>query len=292
MKIQVKLAGAVSHYNLFKLLKKSIQRYQGIFDFTVYDAPNLCKWNAGRVNRDITITPEMVRWYNDAGIGVAFTFTNDIIDVTDPVGIDLLEMLDHNPLNSIILINDDFREFLRSAYPEYKLTFSITGHPNDISITDKLLQHYLNLESKYDVIVPRFEMTFNSEFLSAIDSKKYEPITNDTCIYGCNILREHFVSIADKNRMYDNPWVDMVPGEAFKVEECWIKHFDPDVGSEKDREKYGEKLGMDFTKSMYTRSLKAGYCRFKVMGRELGSLELRDEILYNLSLLKDACEEI
>lgn len=290
--IKVKLAGAVKHYGLYKLLMNTLKQYQHVFQFTVYDAPNLCKWNAGRISRDITITPEMVKYYNDNGIGVSFAFSNNIVDVNDPTGNYLLEMLDHNPLNSIILINEDLRQYIRSKYPEYGLTFSITGHPNNIQIESHLIKHYKDLEEKYDAIVPRFEMVFDPKFLANTDASKYEPMTNDTCVHGCKILQEHMTKIAEMNRIYDNPWEEMGHTKAYKVEECWIKSFDPDYGSQADRDEYGDLLGMDFTHDMYKKALAHGYGRFKIMGRELGTLELKEEIETNLKLLFEAYREL
>lgn len=284
-KINIKLAGAIGHLNLYKLMRVKLLSYMDKMSFTVYDGPNLCKWNGGRINRPIFITPEIIEWYNSKGIGVAFTFTNNVIDVNDELGNSLLDMLNNNPINAVICMNEDLRNHVKINHPNLKLLFSITGHPNSIVLNDELINHYKQLETKYDIIVPRFEMPLNEKFYTQVDISKYEIITNDTCIYGCNIFREHLDKMSEINRTYKAPWKELGHSECFKNEECWIKNFDPNVGSERDRQKHGFTLGMDFNEDMYKFALHLGYKNFKIMGRELPSKDLQHDITKHLDMI-------
>ena len=280
--INIKIAGAVSHYLMFLINFKKIREFQKYFTISVYDGPNLCPWNGGRINRDITLTENMVKFYNSNNIGIYLTFSNPIIDLNDPIGNKLLEMLNHNPINGIVLVNEELRSFIKENYPEYQLIYSITGHPNDITLTEELLNHYRELELKYDVIVPRFEMVFNPDFYSNVNISKYELITNDTCVYGCSKWKDHFEEDARMNREYTNPWIE-APSLCYKTEECWIKNFNLDNGNEKDKIKYQDSLGMDFTVSAYKKAINLGYCNFKIMGRELSTKDLKGDIFKQLS---------
>ena len=284
-KVNIKLAGAVGHLNMYKLLKSKIVSYQDKINFTVYDGPNLCAWNGGRINRPIFITQEIIDWYNNNNIGVAFTFTNNVVDVTDEVGNQLLNMLNNNPLNAVICMNLELRDYVKDNHPNLKLIFSITGHPNSIVINDELIAHYKFLESKYDVVVPRFEMPLNEKFYTQLDTSKYEIITNDTCIFGCNIFREHLDKMSEINRTHKAPWKELGHSECFKNEECWIKNFDPNVGSERDRQKHGFSLGMDFNSDMYKFALSIGYKNFKIMGRELKSPDLKNDVVNHIDMI-------
>lgn len=272
MDILLNIAGAVVHYNalvgklpLIGLRNKNVK-------FNVYEGPNLCQWNGGRINRDIVLTEEIVNRYNKFGISISLTFTNHTIDLTDPIGNELLEMLDrsgkqYNVVNKIVLINDELREYIRSKY-NFQLIYSITGHPSDVKITDEMIARYKDLESKYDWIVPKFEVVFEPEFYTKVDTSKYELLINDTCIYGCKYYYEHFYEIAKQNTLSSDPWKELGHEHCFKVEECWLPKFNPDIGSEANRKKYGERLGMDYTPAMITKALDLGYRAFKISGRE------------------------
>lgn len=287
-KINVKLAGAVKHFIMFMKLYPKLEKYMDKISFDVYDGPNLCKWNGGRINRDITLTSQMVDWYNKKDIGVFLTFSNYNIDLNHQIGLDLLKMLKNNPRNGIVLVNEKLRLYIKDNYPNYKLIYSISGHKNNICINNDLISYYKDLETKYDVIVPRFEMGLNPLFYTEIDTSKYELITNDTCIHGCQVFEEHFHEVARINREYNNPWEEIEYNTCFKAEECWIKNFNPSIGSDEDRKKYGETLGMDFTMEMYSKALECGYRRFKIMGRELETKKLEGSIIDHIELLYQA----
>jgi hypothetical protein len=280
--ILLNVAGAVVHYDtlinklpILGLKNKNIR-------FNVYEGPNMCQWNGGRINRDITLTEEIVNRYNKFGITVSLTFTNHTIDLNDPIGNSLLEILDrsgkkHNITNKIILINEDLRSYISKKY-NFQLIYSITGHPSDIKLTDKEIERYKDLESKYDWIVPKFELVFEPKFYSAINTSKYELLINDTCLYGCKYYHEHFYEIAKQNSLSKNPWKILGHDHCFKVEECWLPKFNPDIGSDSNRKKYGEKLGMDYTPEMIQKAINLGYLAFKISGRENSTFQITGEI--------------
>jgi hypothetical protein len=285
-KIHVKIAGAVKHHSMFKLIKSDLKKWLKFSDISVYDGPNLCPWNGGRINRNISINSDMVKWYNDMGIGVFFTFSNPVIDISNEIGNDLLNMISKSPLNGVICINEDLRKYVRLNFPSLKIIFSITGHKNNIVINENLLNIYKNLETKYDVIVPRFEMGLDPLFFNSVNTSKYELITNDTCIHGCNIFEEHLNEMSRINREFKEPWKELDHSFCYNAEECWIKGFEPSVGSEKDVAKYGNTLGMDFTQEMYQQAYDLGYRNFKIMGREVETLVLMEDIKSQFSKIK------
>jgi hypothetical protein len=282
-KYHIKIAGAVKHFGLMIELMNDLSKFKDKIDFSFYDGPNLCPWNGGRINEEIFLTPSKVKYFNDKGYGVFLTFSNPIIDLNDEIGNELLEMLNHNELNGVIIINEELRNYVKEKYPEYQIIFSISGHPNSVIPTKELLDYYKDLEDKYDVIVPRFEMGLNEKFFSEVKIPKYELIVNDKCIYNCNIFREHLFTMAEFNRKYKSPWKEQPFDVCNKAHECWIKNFNPDEGSEKDRNKHGISLGMSFTGEMYDKAISLGYTRFKIMGRELTKDKLKHDILKHVN---------
>jgi hypothetical protein len=282
--INLNVAGAVVHYDAFikqlpilKLKNKNIA-------FNVYEGPNLCQWNGGRINRDIKLTRETIERYNKFGITISLTFTNPVIDLSDNVGNELLQWMDesqkkYNAKNKIVLVNEELRQYLRANY-DFELIYSITGHPSNTKLTDEALERYKDLEEKYDWIVPKFEHVFEPKFYESVTVQKYELLINDTCVYGCPKYHEHFKAIAEQNTISKNPWKELGHDHCFKVEECWlpIEKFNPDIGSEKNRQKYGERLGMDFTRDMIRKAMQLGYKSFKISGRENST----DYIMYEV----------
>lgn len=282
--INLNIAGAVAHYNEFIKQLPIIKLKNKNINLNVYEGPNLCQWNGGRINRDINLTQEIIEKYNKFGITISLTFTNPVINLNDSIGLKLLKLLDesqkkYNVRNKIILINEELRQYLRNNY-DFELIYSITGHPSDTKLTDEKLQRYKDLELKYDWIVPKFEHVFEPKFYENVDVQKYELLINDTCVYACPKYHEHFKAIAEQNTISTNPWKELGREHCFKVEECWlpIEKFNPDIGSEKNRNKYGERLGMDFTRDMIKKAIQLGYKSFKISGRENST----DYIMYEI----------
>lgn len=280
--IYLNAAGAVVHYDAFSKQIPILKLKNKNIAFNLYEGPNLCQWNGGRINRDIKLTYDIIEKYNKLGITLSLTFTNPKIDLSDPIGNELLEMLDkcqkqHNVKNKIVLVNEELRQYLRKNY-DFELIYSITGHPSDTKITPELLARYKDLESKFDWVVPKFEVVFEPEFYNNVDTSKYELLINDTCIYSCPYYHEHFKAIAEQNTISKNPWKELGHDHCFKTEECWLPWFDPSLGHAKHKKKYGERMGMNYTRDMIKKSLKLGYKSFKISGRE----NTTDFIMYEI----------
>ena len=183
----------------------------------------------------------------------------------------------YNIKNKIVLVNEDLRKHLRHNY-NFELIYSITGHQSDVKITDNLINYYKELEMKYDYIVPKFELVFQEDFYNNINVEKYELLINDTCKYACPYYYEHFKAIADQNTNSKDPWKELGHHHCFKTEECWLPNFNPNIGSDKDKEKHGEKLGMDYNKEMLVKAKELGYNSFKISGRENTSEQIINEV--------------
>lgn len=232
------------------------------FNLTMYDGVNNCKWNGGRINRDLNITQKEIEFYNRLGISVSFTFSNHIIDLEDTTGNTLLVWLDNSQkkygvVNEITLVNEDLRLMLKNY--NFRTKFSITGHDlTDISIED-LRIYYKDLESKYDLIVPKMEHVFLDVFQ---DVQKYELMLNDTCLPNCQYYFEHFQKINEVNTIFGDRPAYKDCNESVVIEECWLPKFDPNLPNT------NSKYGIDFTPEMLRRASDLGFCNFKVSGRE------------------------
>lgn len=253
------LAGAFSRS---VALVKFLSQYKGNARLVVYDGINKCRWNGGRINRDVYYNDGLINYYYSKNIGIALTFTNHKIDLTDKVGNELLEKF-HKKGNCIILVNDDLQKYIRKNYPDYELIYSITGMGLlNIPLQDSDIEFYKDLESKYDWIVPRFEHIFDPK-ANELDKSKWEVMVNDTCVYKCKYFDQHFKAIADENtagRPYSK-----------EIEECWLPKFDPSIDS-----KYN---CMDIDSEHIEKLIDAGVHSFKITGREMSDEEYLGELL-------------
>ena len=227
----------------------------------------MCTWNGGRINRDITPKPYQIEFYKNHNIPINLTFSNPIIDVTDDVGNELLEMFYFGE-NGIILINDELREYIVEKYPNYKLTYSITGTGGlDIPMTDSCVAFYKDLETKYDLIVPRMEHILDERF-NELDQSKYEVMVNDTCSYSCKHYKDHFEAIAN----FNTKGLSIDSDGAVDVEECWLSDFDTSEDS--------THCCMDLTDDVIARLYARGIRHFKITGRELNSIDFESALRY------------
>ena len=235
------IAGAFSKNKELKLYFFKNKDIIKKFHITVYDGINSCRWNGGRINRDIVYDNSTIDFYYRNNISIGLTFTNPVIDINDKVGNELLKKF-HKEGNVIITANLQLLKYIKEKYPLYKHTRSITSFGKiTLPMDDKDFEHYKYLEKYYDYIVPRCEHVFDKRF-KELDQSKNEIMLNDTCMYNCPYYGEHFEEIAKQNRLYNKPWKEGGDKKMFEIEECWIsekstykkpKVFDPDIGHEK-----------------------------------------------------------
>jgi hypothetical protein len=237
----------------------------------VYDGVNKCRWNGGRINREVYYNDGLIDYYYSKGVSIALTMSNHNIDLSDELGNHLLDKF-HKEGNALIIVNGDLRAYVREHYPKYDLIYSITGMGRlNIPLQDSDIKWYKDLESKYDWIVPRFEHVFDVR-ADELDRTKWEVMLNDTCVWGCKHWDEHFKAIADEN----------TAGRSYsaEVEECWLPKFDPSRDS-----KYAS---MDIKPENMRKLLDIGVRSFKITGREMTDEEYYGELMRFVLRSKDA----
>lgn len=253
------LAGAFS--KSIPLIKFLGERKVDSIELIVYDGINKCRWNGGRINREVYYKDSLIDYYYSKGVSIALTFSNYKIDVTDPLGNELLAKF-HKEGNALIIVNDDLRKHVRANYPRYDLIYSITGMGLlNIPLQDSDIAFYKQLEKDYDWMVPRFEHIFDPR-ANELDKTKWEVMLNDTCVYGCKHWDAHFKAIADENtagRPYSK-----------EVEECWLPKFDFNKDSKYEC--------MDIKPDAMRKLLDMGVQSFKITGREMTDDEYYGEL--------------
>lgn len=284
MKPNIKIAGAFTHYD--KILPVIIKHRSSV-DFVVYDGINECRWNGGRINRPVFDSDVQKKAYETLGVGIALVFSNNVIDLNDAQGNELLEKY-HRDGNAIILQDIGLLEHIRNKFPKYECIFSITGHPGGV-LTDPL-NYYQHLESLYDVIVPKLEHNMLIEQY-AKDVSKYELLINDDCLYNCPLWKKHFDKIAEQNtqgiKYYDPQHYE----ENYKIEECWLPKFDPDLGDQMAKHRLGFKFGMSLSPEQIKDRFRVGIHRLKISGREMNTEDFNQNFNYLVKTIAGVSHE-
>jgi hypothetical protein len=275
--ITIKIAGIVQKYKqvlLFSMKNRELCKNNYL---TFYDMPNNCDWNGGRVNRDIEITEAMLKGMDNNGWGFFLGFTNNVIlDVQDEVGNKLLEMVSKYDNNGVILQSEALRRYIRQNYKNLKLIYSITGHPTSDHLDFEA--YYKEIESKYDLIVPKYSHLDKVLGLleeGKLDPSKYEILINDNCNATCTMYKEHFDQINTLNRQFTTPWED----NHALAEQIEIKP------KTKKSIKNAHCIQDDIPYDFLQRFANTGVTHFKVSGRDLEEYEFDYRLKTHLTTL-------
>lgn len=262
-KITWHIAGAFSK---FEVLKKYFEE-KNLFDkygsIVVYDGIEVCKWNAGRLNRKVSYDEKIRDYYYGLGWAINLTFTNYNIDTKDEMGNFLLEKM-HRKGNGIILINEDLRRYVKKNYPKYKLIHSITGCGQaQYPMSDDTHSFYKNIQDNYDTLIPRCDNNFDPR-LRNLDISRMEILVSDTCIMNCKHWHDHFKAYSDLN----SRGTSATEAELKSIEECWIPKEEFAKKTELERKVLRDKYPFNLNAPQIKSLLLEGFSNFKIQGRE------------------------
>jgi hypothetical protein len=168
-----------------------------------------------------------------------------------------MELAD-NGQNEVLVNSDLFEEFVRAAYPNYKIVSSTTKCLDDLTLIQK------ELEKDYHLVVLDSAMN-NTESLFSLDHKdKIELIVNHYCADRCPRRKEHYRLVGEAQLEYAS--IDF-PCENIKrsFQEIQSNHsfISPDM--------------------IYDTYLKAGFSNFKLDGRGFKKEKVIESFAYYLA---------
>jgi len=241
---------------------------------SVYDGIENCVWNGGRLHSFVPYRKEVKEKYYGLGWSINLTFTNPIIDLNDEKGNYLLEEF-HKEGNSIILVNDDLRKYIKKSFPKYTLIHSITacGEVQGFPIRDEDLAFYKDKQDKFDVIIPRCDSTFDPR-LKELDIDRLEILISDTCILNCPYFGDHFKKIAQHNESGKDASKEQVEG----IGECWVPKDEFDRKTKFEKRLMGDKYPFYLSFKQIQNLVKDGFTIFKMQGREAPEEEYRYDL--------------
>jgi hypothetical protein len=220
-------------------------------------------WNGGRVILGAATKDEIqyaVQEYNSRGIAIRFTYTNPCLErihLFDTYCNLCMELAD-NGQNEVLVNSDLFEEFVRAAYPNYKIVSSTTKCLDDLTLIQK------ELEKDYHLVVLDSAMN-NTDALFSLDPKeKIELIVNHYCADHCPRRKEHYRLVGKAQLEYAS--IDF-PCENIKrsFQEIQSNHsfISPDM--------------------IYDTYLKAGFSNFKLDGRGFKKEKVIESFAYYLA---------
>lgn len=187
------------YINLFKLIKLYPEKFNSFCEIkALYGCPSGLKWNSGRAipNPEILFPWQIIADYSyEYNIPIFLTLTNSEIDISDSFGNKVLNSF-YSENNGIILKDDNFENYIRHNYPQYKIASSVTKViREDNKVKEELCKDY-------DTVILDTIYNKNFDFLNSIsisDRSKIELLANMYCIPNCPYTKEHYKYIDNIN---------------------------------------------------------------------------------------------
>ena len=138
-----------------------------------------------------------VRSLYKLGINVRLPLTNHEVTAEEyEENLPFLEQY-HRPGNSLIITNDDFAQWVRSDFPDYRLEASVIKNINTVRKVDAAFE-------LYDTVILPMISNDDEAFLISIENKKDVTLfANAGCAYTCP-ARICYPSISQANKIGDN----------------------------------------------------------------------------------------
>ena len=187
---------------------------EGVEIASVYGVFPPAIWNGGRFQYGMCSPDFMkavIKYLNDKNIPLRFTFTNPLIEkkhLHDEY-CNLIMKLADNGMNEVIVASPVLEDYIRTNYPNYKITSSTCKR---ITEPEKLSEE---LEKDYHIVVIDYDLNHDFDTLEKIkDKKKCELLVNACCNPGCKLRTEHYRSIGAEQFAYAEQ-LDKAPNSTF-----------------------------------------------------------------------------
>lgn len=166
--------------------------YDGVEIKAVYGSFYGAIWNGGRLKPGISDRERIkssLAYFNEKGIPCRFTWTNSLLEEKhlNDTYCNLIMNEGNNGLNEAIVNMKLLEDYIREAYPKYKIISSTTKCILDIDEFNE------ELKKDYKLVVLDYRNNNNYEFLEKIEDKgRVEIVLNEICSPDCKVRKEHF----------------------------------------------------------------------------------------------------
>lgn len=281
MEINFHIPDFTNHLHLNTILINSISKYpdyfiDGLKIASVFGCFGGCVWNGGRFLggvMEFKLITNITEALNSKGIPLRFTFTNPLIEkkhLGDSYANQILRVAD-NGLNEVIVMSPILEEYIRTNYPNYKITSSTCKQIENIdSVKEELAKDY-----KYVVL----DYNFNNQFdkLEQIDEKdraRCEILVNACCTPHCKRRGEHYRTIGRASIAEWEHNRDFLAKKPFEPEEFPCEFMNNSLYNILDYPTYVS------PEAIVEKYLPMGYCNFKIEGRTIPDVNLLEYYIH------------
>lgn len=267
----------VRHFKLNMILSEMMRRqpelfYDDVEIGSVYGTFPTSLWNGGRSfcgNIDAKSVHGITEQFNERNIPVRFTFTNPHIGpehLKDPFCNTCLKMAD-NGMNEVIVVSPVLEEYIRTKYPNYKITSSTCKQIEDMDMLKA------ELEKDYSLVVLDYNWNNNFDMLEKIPHKeKCELLVNACCTPHCSRRKEHYDYVGEYQMKLTEHMKHPSEPFDFRDFEC------PQMGMALYQTTgYATHIKPD---DIYNRYVPMGYENFKIEGRSVPDVNVLEAYMY------------
>jgi len=229
---------------------------------SVHGAPAV-PWNSGTASQvpvHLKALAATVRAFNDAGIGVFFTFSNHLLekgDLDNRVCNQMLEVIDNDRgLNGVVLAGDLLFDYLRRERPRLKLTSSVVKVTMENGRGN--VDYYQALAERFDSVTLHPDDGFEYDLLDQLDREKIEIVVNEDCVFHCKARHTHYEVLARCRKTGGDSGREAKQALAQQATRCLMPFQRLD----------GKNRSCNFTVEEMKRVYDTGFRRFKLQGRK------------------------
>lgn len=286
MNLKFHLPDFAVHYHFNRVFLAVLKAYPEFFHdgleiASVYGTFPQSLWNGGRIVQgvfDKNTVKTVVREFDKLNIPLRFTFTNPVIteeDLKDDFCNYVLKAA-NNGKNGVIVVSPLLEEYIRTRYPNYKITSSTCKRITD---TEQLNEE---VNKNYDIVVLDYDFNNRFDVLEKIPNKeKCEILVNACCQPGCTKRSQHYKDIGNMQKALCSylKTSQRIP-------------FDPEKYGVKDENSdYCPYMKYDFAdvkehkthitpQDILEKYVPMGFNQFKIEGRTINAFTLAEYYLY------------
>lgn len=228
-------------------------------------------WNGGRtlyknlIHGNINPT---IKYFNDKGIPLKFTFTNSQIkeEHLSDVYCNELMMLANNGFNQVVLNSGILKKYIKTKYPDYKIIASTTINYNQES------QESDNWDDYY-LITADYNKNNTEEMFQYKEKGRYEILLNSYCGDNCKFSKQHYKQISiDNLDQVDDRYLEHARTQPNYKALCRSVHsgfFD-----------LFENRNFVTVEDLYGKYHNSGFKHFKIEGRTQSMYDVLESYLY------------
>ena len=296
MRVRFHLPNFTNHFRfnmVFASMLRNAPHYfrEGVEIASFYGVFPPAVWNGGRTvggTTSVDFMKEAIRVANNAGIPLRFTFTNPMLKeehLHDEFCNTIMKLAD-NGFNEVIVNSPLLEDYIRTTYPNYKLTSSTCKRITDVE------ELKAELEKDYHIVVLDYDLNNKFDILESLPHKeKIEILSNACCDPGCKLRKTHYQLIGEQQILY-NEHLKKHPDQPFRVQDYTdrnvmsvinckcrersvfeVKHLSTHVSPDAIWEKY----------------VPMGFEQFKLEGRTASLLNMLEDYMYYM--IKPECRD-